>query len=330
MSGYKLLLPTEYTEDLVRSIDAATERIDIIALVVSEDEMTHDIIEALCRAGRRGVHVSIGLDTYFTFKELAGTASRWAYFRDQVRSMKATRKKLQKHGIKVRWLGQFGATFFSRRTHIKWSIVDNVVYSFGGINLYAEGLHNNDFFLRREHPKLAERLASEHDTVINTDKAGVSYPSHHFSIDNDRILIDGGRMFDSIIYRTACDLAKQAERIVYVSQYCPTGKLSRILKSKDTQYYFNNWRNAEDSLNSILILASSTFHRIKTSYQKKSYLHAKFVLFYMSDGSVQAITGSHNFVASGGTLGTREIALLTSDGSVIRQLENFLQTQIID
>ena len=45
-------------------------------------------------------------------------------------------------------------------------------------------------------------------------------------------MTDGGFQGDSIIYRSACELARQADSVLLVSQYCPTGKLSRILKQK--------------------------------------------------------------------------------------------------
>ncbi len=325
---FTLLSPDSYAVDLAKAIDRAKDRVDIIALVITEDDKTAPIVDALCRAGERGVKVSVGLDIYFTYKELSAMSSRWAYLRAQVRQMRASRKKLGRSHVKVRWLSQFGFILFSRRTHTKWSIIDSTVYSFGGVNLYAEGINANDFILRTTDSRLAERMASEHELIISTDKAGIGYPSHRFTIEEHTVLIDGGRMFDSIIYRTVCRLASDATRIVYVSQYCPTGRLGRILKKRQTEFYFNSWHDAADIFNKILIFSSSTFHRIQSAYTKKQYLHAKFMLFYMESGEVVAVTGSHNFIASGGTLGTREVALQTNDPRVIQQLENFLHDKV--
>ena len=41
-----------------------------------------------------------------------------------------------------------------------------------------------------------------------------------------------------------------------------------------------------------------------------------------------AITGSHNFVRGGVTLGTREIALQTKNPLVIDQIEAFIESQV--
>ncbi len=329
MTSFSLMLPSDYLLDLCESVKNSKERIDIITLVFFEDEATKELVDALCDASERGVHVSVGLDLYFTYKEIGANEPRWNYIRAQVKRMRATRKKLVSHGVKVRWLGQGGLTFFSQRTHIKWSVVDGTVYSFGGVNLYAEGIANNDYIFKTTDIRLAERLAGEHDLVINTDKAGRAYPSHYFSIDQHTVLIDGGRFFDSIIYRRVCHYASQAKHVIYVSQYCPTNKLSRLLKRTDTDFYFNHWQNADDNLNRILIRVSSFVHRIKPLYTKKQYLHAKFMIFTMPDGSEIAITGSHNFVAGGAMLGTREVALETSDPTIIEQLKSFLTEYIM-
>ncbi|HTK39552.1 MAG TPA: phospholipase D-like domain-containing protein [Patescibacteria group bacterium] len=329
MTSYKLLKSTDYTKALIKSIDRSKHRIDMIALVIKDDDATHGIIDALCRASRRGVRVSIGMDIYFTFKELGLHSSKWSYFVAQLRNMRATKRRLEQNGASVRWLGQFGATLFSRRTHTKWSVVDDTVFSFGGVNLYDAGIASNDYMFQVKDERLAERMRAEHELVINTDKAGRSYPSHSFGTKGGAVLVDGGRMFDSIIYRRACNLAEQADRVVYVSQYCPTGRLSRILKRTSTEYFYNPWQNADDQLNALLIRVSSFVHNIQTLYTKDQYLHGKFMLFYMVDGSVVAITGSHNFVSSGGTMGTREVALETRDASIIRQLEEFLAREVM-
>lgn len=328
MTSYKLLKSTEYAKQLVKSIKHAKNRIDIIALVISEDDATRGIIDALCQASRRGVRVSIGMDIFFTYKELGIRSSRWSYFRTQVKHMRATRKRLEESGASVRWLGQFGATLFSRRTHTKWSIVDDTVYSFGGINLYDAGISSNDYMLRTDDKRLAERMSAEHELIISTDKAGQSYPSHTFGTEGGAVLVDGGKMFDSVIYRRACSLAEQAESVIYVSQYCPTGKLARILKRQQAAIYFNPWQNAAGRFSSVFIRFSTFVHRIETLYEHDSYLHAKFILFYMVDGSRVAITGSHNFIASNGVMGTREVALETREQSIIDQLESYLRRDI--
>jgi cardiolipin synthase len=63
-------------------------------------------------------------------------------------------------------------------------------------------------------------------------------------------------------------------------------------------------------------------------YTRNRYLHAKFMIFTMPDGSKVALTGSHNFVYAGVLLGTREIALETRNPKIIRQLESFFESHV--
>ncbi|PID31217.1 hypothetical protein CR983_02235 [Candidatus Saccharibacteria bacterium] len=328
MARFRLVAPAAYADQLIASIDAARYRVNILALVFNEDKATRGIIDALCRASQRGVTVSVGLDIYFTFKEIGADASKWHYVRERVQRMRATKNRLNEAGVHVRWLGQFGATLFSRRTHTKWSIADDEIFSFGGINIYRDAFNQIDYMLHAADSRIAERLSAEHELIINSDRAGRAYPSHTFGIKHGAVLIDGGRLFDSVIYRRACSLAEQAERVVYVSQYCPTGRLASILRRTDTTFYFNDWRRAVGVLNRLHIRLSSLIHRIDTSYKHETYLHAKFILYYMLDGSIVALSGSHNFVASGGIMGTREAALETRDAYVIAELEAFLRDRV--
>ena len=138
------------------------------------------------------------------------------------------------------------------------------------------------------------------------------------------MLLDGGKINRSIIYKHAVRLAKKAESILLVSQYCPAGELARILKKKPaTSIYFNPKGSAKDPVNNIMIGTRSTVKSLTTSYRRPRYLHAKFMIGIMPDGTKLAITGSHNFSTLGVRAGTREIALETSDPGIIDQLERF-------
>lgn len=324
--GPRLLTPRAFLQDAVRKIQAAQSRVLLLTTILNSDDSTDVLFDAITLAAERGLDVSIAADTY-TLTELGG------HFRFNARSGKrlggvfTLRRKLTRRGAHFRWLGSYSSTLLNGRTHAKWLIVDNTVYSFGGINLYERGLANTDFFLRFNDVVMADRLAEEHQRIIAADRSGHGYRSHFFGNNDYSILVDGGFFGDSVIYRHACRLAEQAEHIVFVSQYCPTGKLSRIMKKKPTELYFNQWSRAE-SLNAALIRTSSYFSGNRSLYHRHNYLHAKFMLFTMPNGHKVALSGSHNFVRGGVWLGTREIAIETSNPGVISQLEAFLSTHI--
>lgn len=329
-SHYQLLPATDYASQLIKSINRANDRIAMIALTIAEDDGTREIIDALCQASQRGVNVNIGFDIYFTYREIEKTTSRLSRLPHRLRLMRSTKRRLERAGVKVRWLGQSTFPFILRRTHTKWSVIDDTVYSFGGVNLYKLGITSSvDYMFRVTDSDLADAIYNEHRRIIHSDKAGHGYRSHLFGAVDRMILIDGGKIFDSIIYRHALVYAREATAIDFVSQYCPTGRLGRLLtKHPHARLHFNHWRNVADPINRIMIRFNMFRMGATTDYDGSTYLHAKFIIFTMPTGQKIAITGSHNFISGGGMLGTREVALETTDPEIIGQLEDFLDNHI--
>jgi cardiolipin synthase len=175
--------------------------------------------------------------------------------------------------------------------------------------------------------KLADRIVEEQKRIQKAESRSTNYSSVAYEHGDMTILIDGGIIGQSIIYRRAVELAEKATSIVFVSQYYPTGKLARILKKKPITLYVNRPSQAE-GLNRAVIRIGQYVSGFKTSYTKARYLHAKCIIFTFEDGSKTAITGSHNFAYTGVLLGTREIALETRDPHVIRQLETFIEKEV--
>jgi cardiolipin synthase len=323
----KLQLPGEYLEHAVASIRKAKHRITFMSLMFTDDAVTDEFVDALAEAAERGVSVRIAADL-FTYGELGGHFLPFKFFTSKSRATTSTVRELTEKGVVFDWIGRFSATPVSGRTHIKCLVVDDDVYSFGGINLYGKDIvSNNDYMFHVKDGRLADDLTHELGQIVKADKSHYAYRSHKFSFGSHMVLTDGGFQGDSIIYRRACELAEQAEDILLVSQYCPTGKLSRILKRKKAKLYFNPPTLA-GPLNKIVIRTGMLFSRHRTLYTRNRYLHAKFIIFTMADGTKTALTGSHNFVYGGVLLGTREIALETSDKKIISQLEMFFKRQV--
>jgi cardiolipin synthase len=100
------------------------------------------------------------------------------------------------------------------------------------------------------------------------------------------------------------------------------------MAERGAKLYFSHWRQAVSLNNRLLIRSSMFLTGYETLYDRPAFIHAKFILFTMPDGSKVALSGSHNFVRAGVVLGTREIALETSDPSVVAALEEFLVEHI--
>ncbi len=322
----KLISPTHYVREAAEAVSKARTRVYLMSMVIADHEATHPLIAAAEEAAKRGVEVVIAGDI-FTFGEVGGGFLPFRYYSHGARSANHMVRNLKKAGVKFHWLGKGRITLYHGRTHSKWCVADDTVYTFGGVNLYEEGIQNIDYMFAHTDTKLADRIVEEQKRVQKAEARSSNYPSVAFEHGDMTVLIDGGIIGQSVIYRRAVELAEKASHITFVSQYCPTGKLSRILKKKSTVLYYNRPLQAE-GLNRIVIRIGQFTSGLVTEYKKARYLHAKCIVFTFEDGSKAAITGSHNFAYTGVLLGTREIALETRDPKIIAQLENFIEKEV--
>lgn len=322
----QLMLPKYYVKDAAVQIRRSKKRIALVTTVLVQDSTTDDLLSAVCDAAERGVKVMVAADS-FTYTDFQGSYIPTTYRSKRVRAASTMQKRFRAAGAEFQWLGRLSSVAFSGRTHMKWCIVDDTVYSFGGVNLDEKSVKNTDYMFSVKNEALASRMIEEQRRIVKADHSGHAYRSHQFGDDDNMVLIDGGFLGDSIIYRRACYWAERASHITLVSQYCPTGKLSRLLKKTDSDLYFNHWTNA-GLLNKLVIRLGMISSKQRTSYHRRPYLHAKFILFTMPNGSKVAITGSHNFVRAGVFLGTREVALETTNKKVISQLERFFKDHV--
>lgn len=323
----KLLLPDDYVSQAAADVRKATKRVYLISMVIADHPATHELIAEIEAAAKRGVTVHVAADV-FTYGEVSGSFLPLRYNSPNAKLVTRMAKTLRAAGVKFHWLGRARLTIFNGRTHSKWCTVDDICYVFGGVNMYEGGIHNVDYIFRTENAALADRLEYEQTRIQKAERTTSNHPSVSYELGADSVLIDGGIITQSIIYRRACELARDADKVLYVSQYSPTGKLARILKTKNTKFYFNS-PDKTSFINATFIRFSILISGLKSRYSKnKAYLHAKFIIFTMPDGTKTAITGSHNFAYTGVTLGTREIALETKDPAVISQLELFYENHV--
>ncbi len=328
MSRTKLLTPTEFLTRATAAIDASKTRISLVSLIVTDDHTTEDLINALARAAKRGVHVTMAGDI-FTFGEFGGHLAPLKYFAEQSKATRMMVKKLTKAGVKFTWVGRYSLSPLTGRNHMKCIIADDTVFSFGGVNLDSGSMSHADFMFETVDSELAYELHEIIARTIEADKKHFSYRSRSFTYNKlSTVLVDGGLQGDSIIYRRACDIVREATHVLFVSQYCPSGKIGKLLKQTETDLYFNDPSNTNNHLNSMFIRYNMRLSGFRTRYSREAYLHAKFIIATMPGGEKVAIAGSHNFAQLGVTLGTREIALETRDKKIIAQLESFFRQSV--
>lgn len=326
MNDAKLVKSADLIKEVVKDIDRAQNRVCVISTLLTDDEATSPMIEALKNAGKRNVNVNVAGDI-FTYGELTGGFTPFKEYKKKFNSIRKLSKSLKKDGVKFIWLGKAKFFIFSGRTHTKWVVIDDIVYSFGGINLYKTGLETADYFFKFKDAEVAELLMKTYKNILKSDKTGSGYKSYRVHHEGGKILIDGGFMGDSLIYKRAVALAAKAKDITLVTQYAPYGKLAKNLKKANSTIYYNSPDNAT-FLNKMTIKFGKLRSGLSTSYTRPRYIHAKYIIYTMPDGKKVAITGSHNLVSGGGMLGTREIALETSNPKYIKQLEKYTKQEI--
>lgn len=323
----KLLTVDEYMKDATREVEKAGSRVYAMTLAIGREERTKDFMDSIVEASERGLDVNVAADL-FTFSEFGGYFSPLKRYSKRSRSADRFTKMLINSKVNFTWLGgNHKLNPFAGLTHTKWVIVDDIVYSFGGINLYGKGAKFLDYMFKVKNKKLADILVAEHRAIVVADKGPASYTGYSANFEIGEVLIDSGKRGESVIYERACKLAEKASSILLVSQYSPTGKLADILKHKHAKMYFNTPANAS-FWTALMLRVSELSTGIASSYKKKQYIHAKFIIYTMPDGSKIALTGSHNFSYSGVRFGTREVELETRNQKIIAQLEDFLKNYV--
>ncbi len=268
------------------------------------------IIAAAASASQKGVDVTIAFDYR-------------ANLLIRPRTIKFLERKLKKAGIKIARLGdKNNGTIVAGRSHGKGYVCDDVVYFAGGVNLTGRSFQNHDYMLRAKNQSLADTLLE----VLADAGQPNPHPDHIINIDDsNQLLIDGGKKRHSLILDTAKFIARIADSAWYVSQLTPTKSLANEFLTDKVIYKFNRGRSSRSIKRKVVIPVSNLSSRVKNSYQGRKYIHCKFILAQSSSGELTALTGSHNFAIPGVMVGTKEIALKTTDQKICQQLLKYAE-----
>lgn len=323
-----LVSPKDYIKQATQLVRKAKKAISLVALVVVNDDQTDEFLASLGEAAKRGVRVEVAADT-LTFGNLSGHLKPLRYYTAQARDTRKMIERLKKQGVRFTWVGHFSTLTFTGRNHMKCLVIDDTIFSFGGVNIDDDSLLYTDFMFRLTDERLAIELREDIARIVAADRNNFAYRSHEFHYnEQSKVLVDGGFLGDSIIYRRICEITRDATKVIAVSQYCPTSKFARLLKKTSSELYFNHPEKVSNRLNAVWIRLNMFFSGHTSLYERDNYLHAKFLIATYPDGSKIALTGSHNFTYAGVLAGTREIALETTDPNIISQLETFLEEKI--
>jgi hypothetical protein len=233
---------------------------------------------------------------------------------------------LRSGGVGVTYVGSVGLNPFARRMHCKVTLVDDEIFTFGGVNFSDDMFINSDYMLQMHDTILADRL---YRLVRKIEADEGPLPDlEELQGEEATLLFDGGTPKQSIIYDTACNVVKDASKVYYVSQMCPSGRLAPLLKKTDSTCYFIAPGQTDFPANMALI-SDQLRYRLKNSYTGTKYIHAKFILTIGKNGTKHIISGSNNFNWRGVKYGTKEIAVHATDPQLWEHFYQYMQQHIV-
>lgn len=333
-----VLQPTQvFFHDMLEKVYAAKKRIWIQSMLFEYSEGTKLLEKALIDAAKRHVDVHITLDwiqnrsTHGEFSVFPINKSN-TYAYNLQRQTQAMFKRLEKAGVKVTITNvpffSFTPLPYIRRNHRKIILIDEYAWM-GGVNLIDPSLPIQDFMVRFNNTKLTKVLTQ---VFLSSNKKQRENANYTISPSN-QLLVDNGIMGNSIIYKNSLDAIQQAHKnIIFVAYILPDGQLLHklIQKSKENiavtiitsprkDHVFTKYPHRGLYLASLLRL--KRYPKIRIIYSHAP-IHAKILLI---DGN-KLLFGSHNFVGIGGLIGTKEIAMQTTEASLIKQIQSFINT----
>ena len=308
----EMVLAADIPARLVQDISDAKDSVHLQSMNFELSNQMRNVITAALDAASRGVKVTFAFDTL-------------AFVEPHGKLLRNTLPQLEAAGITIKLLG--GSLFplkVAGRSHTKVYVVDTISYFGGGVNLYEPSFGYYDFMLRSTDDTLL--LQKLHELIKRQPS-----DSSDWSMDlgnGDKMLVDGGKRNQSLIFDEAIRLVMFAKKTWYVSQFSPGRKLERALKrlSRDSCKVWFNVVASSDVRDKWSAFIDNVTSRIGNRYKGIRRIHAKFIVIQKDDGSYAAITGSHNFSDWGVRFGTKEAALYTTDQTLCIQLIAFAES----
>lgn len=319
----KLLTTDQYYNNLLNAVTHAKVRIVLAGMVIYADDKTMPILDQIKFAARRGVRVHIYVYSGFRHMLIGDNPYSLLKHRQTLTKTLDVFARLRQAGVQIVELRDVGLNPFKGRCHVKAAVADDQIFSFGGINFTGNAFKSTDYMLYKTNAKVADVVVKMLAELLIDQKGDTKY-----IIDNkNSIFLDNGQPGQSIIYDHACELAKNAKKVYYISQMVPSGRLASAIKATNSVCYFNRPNQGKGLIVASLIVDKARA-KVTNHYKRKKYLHAKFMLFEMQDGGKALISGSHNLSWRGVVYGTQEIAIYSTDEDLWAQLYDFAKQNV--
>jgi phosphatidylserine/phosphatidylglycerophosphate/cardiolipin synthase-like enzyme len=142
----------DYPRQVSDAISRSSRRVVLTALVGFYDPSTRPIFDATRAALKRGVKVHLVFDALGLFPLSTGPIIPNRFFFTQRKETISMYREFAELGAQVTILNKhhMQPNIFAHRFHTKMALVDDVTYSFGGLNLCEESFKAADYMLSRK------------------------------------------------------------------------------------------------------------------------------------------------------------------------------------
>ncbi len=326
-------------EDLIRDVSYEAARARHLIWAQSMDFESGDITDRFTaifsKTANRGLDAKLNIDYY----PLLLTDGMFNYFPLFNKEKETERKRrllsriqaihnLRDSGVDVHFINKPGLLEriipTKGRNHIKIIIVDNFAW-IGGINFHDFNFLCDDFMVKLTGKYLISYLKQLY--MHMHDSQPIIDMTTYFSKDA-KLLVDSGKVGKSVILDEGVKLIHTArESIDFSSAFYPDGEILSALHNATVRGV--RVRAVIPSFDTVSGLSKvvdiTSDLRMKFENKKvpiffnRRKMHSKFILI----DNATVIFGSHNFSQRGVTMGTAELAIESSNPSLIRNIREF-------
>lgn len=337
-TNFQVLTPHEFLEDVKIEAKEAKYRIWAQAMEVEPGEYTNQLLTTIEKKAEEGLDAKLHVD-YYSLLVTNGAFNYLMYFNKKFAHKEKHRliarkmffERMEKNGVKLLYTNPpklFEKIFpLKGRNHMKIVVIDNNAY-IGGINFHDSNINGNDFMVKLTDPRIVSHIATLFKKVDRQEK----FNDYKVTCTDDTtLLVDSGKIGKSIILDNALNLTQNAQSSVFMTTaFFPDTKMVRTLhalymKGEEVKVVAPTPR----SMNGIYMYVEKLNYEImrfrKLKFPTKmirSRHHAKVLIV---DRKV-AMFGSHNFSGRGVTMGTGEVAIMSTNRILIENLLEFFHS----
>lgn len=329
--NFAVLSPLEFLEDIELEAKSAKKRVWGQAMEVEPGEFVNRLLCLIESAAEQGLDARLNVDHY-SLIATDGIPNILSVFglkmNERLRLRKQTFQTVMEKGAKITFINPPSLLehliITMGRNHMKIFLIDNIAW-IGGVN-FADGyFKRQDIMVKITDEAIVDPIAQVF-MQVHEDKL------HHDEIlqtkHNATLFIDSGQTGKSVILDCAVRMVEKANHLVQIATaFIPDGAFLEALIDAENRGVrvelavpppgrtIGVYRIVNQMSQIQMRLRNTHF----TIYYEKNPVHAKILLV---DKAI-VLFGSHNFLTKGVLMRTGELALQSSDKTLVANVSDF-------